>query len=123
MNLVELLADHADALNASPDVVQFDSEEWLFRYAPDMVTNPGVLPLLRLGHRVKQVLLPIPAQLPFRVALHQQLLHTHLTEEKRPFLPFGWRGAAVLGSLLSLTGLFILLVRRWRGGEVTETAV
>lgn len=108
--LLELLAAHADALNATEDVETFDSSGWLLAYYGREVSQQ-VMSLLQVAQAIKQVLVPVPPPALFRMRLRQRLVQEEAEVEKRPKRHLVWLGAA-LGSALSIGGFF--LYRRWR---------
>ncbi|MCB9423314.1 MAG: hypothetical protein H6667_26200 [Ardenticatenaceae bacterium] len=112
--LIDLLADHADALNRGEDVsVWLAEHEWAANIS-------SVLVLLQVAEAVKRALVPAAPSLLFRSELKNRLLANDVyVVEKRPFPKTLWLGAAV-----SVIGLVIFLLRRIRlaGGGVA-TAV
>lgn len=114
VDLVELLADHADALNKTEDAAAFDNEAWLAYRLPG--ASPAILPLLQVAHAVKKVLPPVHAPLRLRLAFAPQLGQPIV--EERPYFRLLWWGTAVLGSLLSITGLLVYLSKRWKSDQL-----
>lgn len=114
IDLVELLADHADALNKAEDAAAFDNEAWLAYRLPG--ASPAILPLLQMAQAVKKVLPPLHA--PLR--LHRSFQHNpgQSVVEERPYFRLLWWGTAVLGSLLSITGLLVYLSKRWKSDQL-----
>lgn len=113
--LVDLLADHADALNRGVE----GDDEWLADGGL-LINAPSVLVLLKLARAVKQVLIPVTPSPFFQSELKVRLLQMEdVSEEKRPFPKTIWVGAAV-----SVIGLAIYLLRRLRlAGDGVVTAV
>lgn len=113
--LIDLLADHADALNRGAD--HDDVSEWL---ANDglFANAASILALLQLAQAVKRALVPVTLSPLFQSELKRRLLNEEgVVDEKRPFPKTIWLGAAV-----SVIGLAIYLLRRFRpaaGGAVT----
>jgi hypothetical protein len=115
--LIDLLADHADALNRG--AAQGDNTEWLANN--DLLANASsVLALLQLAQAVKRVLVPVPPSSLFQAELKVRLQQeSEIVKTKRPFPKTIWLGAAV-----SLVGLGIFLLRRLRvAGDGAVTAV
>lgn len=110
--LYNVLMSHADALNAGVDL----TDDLIARFAGDAAT---LRPLLQLARQVKGVLVPVAAPTAFSAQLRLSLL-----QEARPALARSrslsrrwrpaWVGAAAVGSLLSLAGLVVWLVRHSR---------
>lgn len=113
--LIDLLADHADALNIGAD--HDDVSEWL---ANDglLANAPSILVLLQLAQAVKRALVPVTLSPLFQSELKRRLLYEErVALEKRPFPK-----TLLLGAAVSVIGLTIYLLRRFRpvgGGVVT----
>lgn len=106
--LVNLLADHADALNHADG----DDASWLNYHAP-LPPAPSLLTLLQLARAVQRVLVPVTPSPLFQAALKDQLVESELSiEKKRPFPKTIWLGTAV-----SVVGLTLYLLRRFRPGD------
>jgi hypothetical protein len=105
-DLIELLASHAEALNRGQDTT-----------AALLTYNSGdaaeLAPMLWLARSLKTAMEPATPSAAFKASLHQQLLQGRLApaEVRRPIL---WIGAAAVGSLLSVAGLALWLLRRPR---------
>jgi hypothetical protein len=111
--LIDLLADHADALNRRAD---HDVSEWL---ANDglLANASSILVLLQLAQAVKRALVPVTLSPLFQSELKRRLLYEErVALEKRPFPK-----TLLLGAAVSVIGLAIYLLRRFRpvGGVVT----
>lgn len=105
--LLDLLANHADALNESEDVMKFDTAVWLTQQAG--AQTKGILPLLQLAKSVKLALTPVTPPTLFKTELRQQLEQTSLTKiAKRSLGRIIWLVAAVIGSIVSI----IVILRR-----------
>lgn len=103
--LVDLLADYADALNRGDD----DAAGWLANHA-SLTSVSSLLSLLQLAQAVQRVLVPVTPSPLFQTALKDQLIQSELCiEEKRPLPKTIWLGAA-----MSVIGLIIYLLRRFR---------
>lgn len=118
----DLLADHADALNRSGDVAEFDTAVWLTQHTP--TPPPNLLSLLHLAKAVKLALQPVPPPAVFRAELRRQLEQSPLTGlAGRSIGRFVWLVAAVLGSIVSI----IVILRRLKvlpgASDVMGTAV
>jgi hypothetical protein len=100
--LVDMLSEHADALNDGTAVT------WLADHPLTAVSS--ILTLLQLAQAVKRVLVPVTPSPIFQAALKKQLAQQEIeTEEKRPF-----PRAILVGAAVSVIGLAIFLVRRLR---------
>ncbi len=101
--LVDLLADHADALNEGTAVA------WLAEH-PSLTAVSSILTLLQIAQAVKRVLVPVTPSPIFQATLKKQLAQPGIEfEEKRPFPT-----AILVGAAVSIVGLAIFLVRRLR---------
>ena len=113
-DLIELLAGHADALNRGQDttgaLLTYHSEE-----------AAELAPMLWLARSLKTAMEPAVPSATFKASLQQQLLQASLApaEARRPIL---WIGAAAVGSLLSVAGLVLWLLRRPRPQPQPVTA-
>jgi hypothetical protein len=114
-NLIESLADHADALNQGRDT----TAALLTRYSQD---SPELATLLALARSLKTVMEPVTPAATFKANLHQQLQQGILTTTPQPARSVWWIGAAAVGSFLSLAGLLIWFLRRPRPQPATEFA-
>ena len=115
--LINLLADHADALNKGTDPE--DVTEWLA--ASDLLVNASsMLTLLQLARAVKQTLVPVAPSPFFHSELKRRLARKEeVKNKKRPFPK-----TILLGAAVSVIGLTIFLLRRFRpGGGGVVTAV
>lgn len=118
--LLTLLAEHAEALNEGGDA--FDSLDWL---KSQPLEAQRVLPLLKLAEAVKRVLVPVRPSPQFRHHLRQRL-NTPATQSPMTTpssTRWVWWSTAVLGTLLSVTGLSLFLWRRNASPSGTPTAV
>ena len=120
--LLDLLAHHADALNESEDVREFDTAVWLSRHNVYQAKN--ILPLLQLAKSVKLVLTPVTPPTLFKTELRQQLEQSPLTKiAKRSIGRIIWLIAAIIGSIISI----IVILRRLKvspiESDVMGTAV
>ena len=120
--LLDLLANHADALNESGDVSGFDTAVWLNQHATPH--TPNLLPLLQLAKSVKLALHPVQPPTLFKVELRQQLEQSSLTGiARRSIGRFLWLVAAIIGSIVSI----IVILRRLKvlptESDVMGTAV
>lgn len=103
--LVDLLADYADALNLGND----DAVRWLDNRMP-LQSVSSLLSLLQLAQAVKRVLVPVPLSPSFQMELKDQLTESELyIDEKRP-LP----KTIMVGTAVSILGLAIFLLHRYR---------
>jgi hypothetical protein len=113
--IVDLLADHADALNADADV---DGDAACLANSASLTAVSSVLTLLHLAQAVQRVMVPVTLSPSFQMELKDQLEQLELTiEEERPFPT-----TIVLGTAVSVIGLTLYLLRRSRaagGGVVT----
>jgi hypothetical protein len=101
--LLDLLSEHADALNDDTAVT------WLADH-PSLTAVSSILALFQLAQAVKRVLVPVPPSPIFQAALKKQLAQSEIeAEEKRPF-----PRTILLGAAVSAIGLAIFLVRRLR---------
>lgn len=121
-DLLNLLADHADALNESGNVAGFDTAVWLNQYPQNHATH--LLPLLQLAKAVKLTLHPVNPPTLYRIELRQQLEQlVWQAVADHSIGRFIWLIAALLGSILSL----IVILRRLKllpgGDDVVGTAV
>ena len=120
--LLNLLADHADALNKSGDAATFDTVAWLAQHTP--MPSQNLLPLLQLAKSVKLALEPVAPPPFFKSELRQQLQHSPLTGmAKRSIGRLFWLIAAIVGSIVSI----IVILRRLKvlpgDSDVMGTAV
>lgn len=113
--LVDLLADYADALNAGDD----EATRRLDNRLP-LPPVSSLLTLLQLTEAVKRVLVPITLSPSFEMELKDRLAQSELTiEDKRPFPK-----PVLVGTAVSIIGLTLYLLRRSRAvGEGVVTAV
>lgn len=121
--LLNLLARHADALNESGAVADFDSAVWLAQHNPAASQN-NLLPLLQLAKSVKMALNPVKPPAFFKAELRQQLEQSSLKGmAKRSIGRILWVIAAIIGSILSI----IVILRRLKllpgQSDVVRTAV
>lgn len=101
--LVNLLADHADALTVGA------GDDWLAG-ADSLTAVSPLFSLFQLAQAVKRVLVPVTPSPLFRDDLKRQLVQsTVVAEKKRPFLV-----TIVVGAVVSVIGLTIYLLRRLR---------
>jgi hypothetical protein len=99
-DLINLLAAHADTLNAGGD------DALLLNYGEAR----SVGPLLLLARSVKEALVPLRPRDTFRHELAYQLLAADLAFN--PHWHAGlWRRLALLGSVLSVAGVLLLFLR------------
>ena len=109
--LVDLLADHAEALNVGA------GDDWLAG-AGSFTAVSSLLSLFQLAQAVKRALVPVAPSPLFRADLKRQLVQSPvISEAKRPF-PV----TIVVGTAVSVIGFTIFLLRRLRthrGGVVT----
>jgi hypothetical protein len=105
--LIELLANHADALNQGRD----PTAALLNRHSH---ASPELATLLSLARSLKTAMEPATPAAAFKASLHQQLLQGYLAPTPQPIRSVWWIGAATLGSLLPLAGLLIWFLRRPR---------
>jgi hypothetical protein len=116
--LLDLLADHADALNDSEEVLGFDTAAWLAQH--HVTQTKGLLPLLQLAKSIKLTLTPVPPPAPFKAELRQQLEQSALTKmARRSIGRIIWLIAAVIGSIVSI----IVILRRLKVLPVESDAV
>jgi hypothetical protein len=106
-DLIELLADHADALNQGRDT----TAALLNHYGQD---TPDLATWLSLARSLKASLEPVAPADAFKANLHQQLLQSRPNPTSQPIRSIWWIGAAAVGSLLPLAGLLIWFFRRPR---------
>ncbi len=111
--IVDLLADHADALNENADMVCLAN-------SASLTAVSSVRTLLHLAQAVQRVMVPVTLSPSFQMELKDLLAQSELTiEEERPFPT-----TIVLGTAVSLIGLTLYLLRRSRAaGEGMVTAV
>lgn len=119
--LLDLLANHVDALHKSENAAGFDTAVWLNQYAP---RSKNLLPLLHLAKSLKLALQPVPPPAFFRAELRQKLEESSLTGmAKRSIGRFVWLIAAIIGSVVSI----IVILRRLKvlphASDVVGTAV
>jgi hypothetical protein len=104
--LIDLLADHADALNREADQ---DVSEWAAN-SGRLANVPSVLALLQLAQAVKRVFVPVSPSPLFWLELRTRLQQEEdSVVEKRPFPK-----TIVVGAAVSAIGLTIYLLRRFR---------
>ena len=121
-DLLNLLADHADALNESGDVAGLDTAVWLNHHASTQAQ--ALWPLFHLAKSVKLALHPVQPPAFFKAELRQQLEQSSVTGiDHWAIGRFVWLTAALLGSVVSI----IVILRRWKmlpnGSDVIGTAV
>jgi hypothetical protein len=106
--MLDLLADHAEALNRCEDVAAFDTAVWLTHYNP--VDNQAILPLLQLAQKVKLALAPTHPSHYFRHKLKQDLTQKAFDPMMGNSIGrFIWLLAAFIVSLIGI----ILIRLRW----------
>jgi len=117
--LIELLADHAEALNQAEDKDNLDTAGWLTAYSP-AEKSLSLLTLLQLAQAVKRALTPIDPSPFFLSELKSQLAQNNGgMVEKRPFSREMW-----LALIAGLVGLLLLVFRFLMGrSRTTATAV
>jgi hypothetical protein len=106
VELLNLLAAHADRLNAGSDEAGL-----LAAYSE----ATAVWSLLVLARSVKEALVPLQPRHTFRRELGRQLLEADL-DFCSPWPAGLWRHMALLGSLLSVAGVVLLFLRYNRAG-------
>lgn len=121
-DLLNLMADHADALNESEDVARFDTAVWFIPHTPSPTQN--LLSLLHLAKSIKLALNPVQPPAFFKAELRRQLEQSSFTGiAQRSIGRFLWLIAAVLGSIVSI----IVILRRLKvlpnESDVMGTAV
>jgi len=105
--LLELLAAHADALNKDE---ADDTADWLAGYP---VEAGHIVSLLQLARAIKQALAPVDPPALFKNELRQRLVQAEFAPEVNGSSHRAvWWGAAVVGSVLSVAGLALWLLRR-----------
>ena len=106
--LVDLLADYADALNEGDD----DAARWLDNHVP-LKSFSSFVTLLQLAQAVKEVLVPVTPSPSFQVVLKDQLTQSDIViEEKWPFPK-----TILVGTAVSVIGLTIYLLHRFRPAD------
>ena len=119
--LATILAAHADGLIKGKDT----AAQLLTDY-PDAAAE--LAPLFRLAASLQAILVPVKAPVTFVGRLHKDLMNYSPAEipEKAPVSgqKVLWVGVAAAGSVLSVTGLVLLVIRRLKtSGKQTATAV
>lgn len=116
--IANILAAHADALNRGENA----TDEYLSRYpaqARDLAS------LFRLAEAIRETMPPVTPSDLFRESLSRHLgnFSSSMALVDRPNDQDGarWRTVVAAGSLISVAGLTIYLMRRWRlGASHTE---
>jgi hypothetical protein len=107
-DLIELLAGHADALNRGQDTTAA-----LLTYKGQDAAE--LAPMLWLARSIKTAMEPMTPSAAFKASLHQQIVQgRQAADAAENARPIWWIGAAAVGSLLSVAGLMIWLLRRPR---------
>ena len=120
--LLDLLADHADALNESGDAAGFDTAVWLTQRAPTYSQN--LLSLLQLAKSLKLTLKPVKPSVFFRSDLRNQLEQSALTDmAEKSIGRLLWLVAAVIGSVVSIIVILHRLKLLPGASDVMGTAV
>ena len=123
--LVTVLCAHADALNRGVDT----AAQYLSDFPDD---SAELVSLFRLAASVQAVLVPVRAPMMFVSRLRKELMTFSQSEipVKTPVSAQKvlWVGVAAAGSVLSVTGLVFLVLRRLKGtgkvgGQPAATAV
>lgn len=123
--LATILAAHADGLIRGKDT----AAQLLADY-PEVAAELG--PLFRLAASIEAVLVPVKAPVTFVGRLRQDLMHYATAEAPAKASISGqkvlWVGVAAAGSVLSVTGLALLVMRRLKasgkaGRQTATTAV
>lgn len=116
--LPDILAIHADKLNKG----ELEANRFLQQQEP---LPPETAALFALAGRLNGLLRPVQIPAPFRERLRRQLLASQEVEvsvgrrlRRHPF----WMGAAAIGSLVPLLGLFIFWRRRQRSHPLPGAA-
>ena len=104
--VVDLLADHADALNEDVDA------DYLANSA-SLTAVSSILTLLHLAQAVKRVLVPVTLSPSFRAELKDQLTQSEMTIDKKRPLP----KPVLVGTAVSVIGLTIYLLHRFRPAD------
>lgn len=105
--LLNLLAAHADALNRGEAISTVD---WLVDYPSEV---GRIVSLLQMAWAIKQVLVPVHPSTLFKSELRQQLIQAEAVSGANGSSHLAvWWGAALIGSVLSIAGLALWLVRR-----------
>ena len=108
--LVELLDQHSSALLEGRDL----QEDLLAQFPYDVRT---LRPMLELASSIKAAIVPIPVPLikeRLRDKLENDWLQPVSEERSIRGLPKPWVAVAALGSLISATGLLLIILRRFR---------
>jgi hypothetical protein len=119
--LAAILSAHADELNEGNDTA-----EQLLSEHPQ--ASAELRPLFRLAAALQAVLVPVQAPVNFVGRLHKELMTYSPPEIRVKSSPSGQKvllvGVATAGSVLSVTGLVLLVLRRLRTpGETGRHAV
>jgi hypothetical protein len=118
--LATILAAHADGLIKGKDT----AVQMLTDY-PDAAAE--LEPLFRLAASVQAALVPVKAPVAFVGRLHKDLMNYSTAELPAKAPRSGqkvlWMGVAAAGSVLSVAGLALLVLRRLKTGKQTATAV
>lgn len=113
INLIELLAVHADALSRGDDLTDIFVET----YGAQMPELPA---LLYVARRVARHLVPLAAPESYSDALRQNLIGLDDNDVPRFAFLHGrsfWVGAALVGSAVSMAGISLLY---WRFSRPPE---
>jgi hypothetical protein len=112
--LAAILSDYADGLFEGVDTADVLLSEY-----PQESAELG--PLFRLAASLQSVLVPVRAPVSFVSRLHEDLMSYSPTkvviEQERSGQKALWVGVAAAGSVLSVAGLVVLVLRRLRGTE------
>ncbi|MCP4429005.1 MAG: hypothetical protein GY803_31355 [Chloroflexi bacterium] len=104
--LIELLADHAEALNRVENDGRLDTAAWLADYESTANQSP-LLVLLQLAQAVKRALVPIQPSALFQSELRMRLAQASgEMAGKRPF-----PRSVQVGAIAGLVGLLLLVLR------------
>ena len=106
--LVDLLADYADALNEGDD----DAARWLDNHVP-LKSFSSFVTLLQLAQAVKEVLVPVTPSPSFQVVLKDQLTQSDIVIEEKWPVP----KTILVGTAVSVIGLTIYLLHRFRPAD------
>ncbi len=117
--IIETLADHAEALNQTDGNLGLDAENWLSAYGP-AERSLSFLTLLQLAQAVKRALIPIDPSPFFLSQLASQLAQNDgVMVKKRPF-----PRQFLLPLIAGLVGLGLLVFRLLTGrSRAATTAV
>lgn len=115
--LIDLLSAHADSLNRSENVDEFDSKAWLLARYPG--GGGQILRLLQLAQVLKQALVPMSTSHQFRSDLGRRLTQAPQIALAKGRRPIRW----IILIVAAVVGLLLYVLRRLQLGQSQSQAL